>query len=631
MKTNIKKSLDYIKFSKICGDSGIKTDDLYTIYRERATDAMNQEEIWIHLRDNMILPAELPLSEETAIAEGLKALRKRELQNAKILKAKEDAKLKAEEEARFKHKAYFEHDGNLYLEILTSDDHCKYAHLDALDCVAVIDDLGDYRPVELNIKKDGDLDHSIRMPNEGIINVPKMSAGELLLEMQAHVAKYCDMKEDDLEMASYYALFTWFYSKVDTRPYLRFISDTGKGKSRMLSVIGDLCFYPIRATGATSYSAMLRSNESWHGTLVIDEADTRNNQKIQFYLLGMEDEQTILLTNQNDFNKREVFDPRGPKIFSMREQFRDDALEGRLFSIRPYETTKRNIPILKPPEYKNDVQNLQNKIAHFALSHWKELDGADMMDFRDMGIEARLQQLAMPISIIFQMQPDGEETFRAYLKKRQKELKRDRSEGWAGTCFNTGLDLVLDSISSDFASYYNDGDLIALTSAMIAKQMNTSAGAVTKALKSIGFRIEPTEVTLSLETGKKKRTVRKLVVPNEETWNEITQRYYFSEDGKNIEMPEIFKSGHFIHTLKQQTLQESEEDPEENIESRKLEKTEPPKPETGAILRLPPEEVNMGTCEICGERRYVTHSQNGNRICGDCAEKGFKSIKEAAK
>ena len=112
------------------------------------------------------------------------------------------------------------------------------------------------------------------------------------------------------------------------------------------------------------------------------------------------------------------------------------ATKGRLLSIIPHETTNENIPILLGREYYKQMAKLRNEIARFVLVHWHDVDAEKMVSFAGMGIEPRLQQLAMPLSIIFQLWKDGEKTFKTYITNRQKELKKDRAQSWHGTMFN---------------------------------------------------------------------------------------------------------------------------------------------------------------------------------------------------
>ncbi|MBK5191512.1 MAG: hypothetical protein JJE19_08470, partial [Methanosarcinales archaeon] len=345
-----------------------------------------------------------------------------------VNRLKETGAIKEENEERFKRKAHFEKGGRLYLEILTRDEQYKYAHLNDSDDVELIDGVDDILPVELPVTKEGELALIVKMPDENVASSTLLSPVKLLEKIKAHISKYCDLPELGIQLGTYYVLFTWFYTKVNTVGYLRFLADTGKGKSRMLTVVSDICFYPTSAGGSSSFSGMMRTQEYWHGTLVMDEADWTGDKEssiVKYLNAGFERDKYFILSNKNDPSKQEVFDPFSTKIIAMREPFRDNATEGRLLSISPHETTKASIPILLGKEYYEEAAELRNEIARFVLVHWNDVDGEKMLDFRGLGIEPRLQQLAKPLSIIFQMWNDGEEIFKRYILKRQKELKKE--------------------------------------------------------------------------------------------------------------------------------------------------------------------------------------------------------------
>jgi len=88
---------------------------------------------------------------------------------------------------------------------------------------------------------------------------PLLSPIDLYTRLDQHIKKYCDMPDRDRELCIYYCLYSWFYTKCPTSPYLRFLGDTGKGKSRLTEVVSDLCFYPIKATGSSTTSGLMRS------------------------------------------------------------------------------------------------------------------------------------------------------------------------------------------------------------------------------------------------------------------------------------------------------------------------------------------------------------------------------------
>ena len=527
--------------------------DVIKVHEEELS-GLGTEAIWKYLANSWPDLGEAHTGDKDNIIGLLKAIHK---------KTRKKKKGEEEEKEQYKRKAHFEIDGRLYLEILTRNEEYQFAYLNDNGDVELREVIGDVAPVELLCTQDGELARIVKMPDEGITSCDLLAAGDLLHKITQHIAAYCDMDDLDMKLCSYYALFTWFYKKTNTTGYLRFLADTGKGKSRMHSVIGDLCFYPTAAGGSSSFSGMMRTHERWHGTLLIDEGDTGGNKdspKIKYFNLGFEAGKYYILSDKRNPRYQEVFDPFGPKIISMREHFKDNATEGRLLSISPYETTKEDIPRLLDRAYEEKTRNLRNEIARFVLTHWNDVDGEQMISFKGVGIEPRLQQLAMPISIIFQLWGEGRGIFKSYIAGRQKQLKKDRALSWEGSMFNLVYTIANgdEELKGEFGLYYSQDDEIeAITPSMVAKLMNTSTRAATGALRSIGFDVERRWITLQgpIDEEKwkpKRKRVRTYVVPNRKTWREIIQRYYYSEDEENpsanIDIPVVLRSGKYVDT-----------------------------------------------------------------------------------
>ena len=415
------------------------------------------------------------------------------------------------------------------------------------------------------------------IPITGVPTSPHISQSELVSSsalytlIETHLNQYIDVSDLDLEILIYYVLFTWFYTKTNTVPYIRILGDTGKGKSRILKVIGDLCFYPITAEGASTASGIMRFNEKWHGTLLIDEADLKGNfenEIVKYINLGFEKGKFFIKSDKLNPRKQEIFDPFSPKIFAMRANFKDNATEGRLFSITPHETTRTDIPIILPADYTEQVLILRGIITKWVLHHWADVDGSEMIDVSNLPFEPRLKQLIMPLSIILQLFPDGEKRLLEYLEKRQDEIRKTRSQSFEGMCFNTVLALARgeETPGDEFCQYVSTDGLEVVTPKMVAMHTGVSSPtSVTRALKSIGFDIEISKIDMYIkregEQKHKKQSVRKLVVPDNQTWLEIVQRYYYKEpDDESAQIsldtingypscPDSLKGRRFLSTL----------------------------------------------------------------------------------
>lgn len=456
--------------------------------------------------------------------------------------------------------AHFENEGRLWLEVRKHDGDYAFAHLEG-DKVVLSSELviagKTIKPRSLP-QVEGQTVEIIGLPSEGVTLVRLHDAETLLKRVKEFIARYVDLGQRDLELAAYYVLFTWFSRKVSTAAYLRFLADTGKGKTRAKQVIGDLSFYPVYAAGASSFSGMARTQQKWRGTLIIDEADfsgDKESQLTKYLNLGFERGQYYILSDKKNPRTQDYFDPFGAKVIAMREPFNDNATEGRLLSISMRETADINIPIILGMEYQRDMRQLRDEIARFIITHWSIVNGAKMLRFDDLKIEPRLKQLAMPLSIIFQLWPQGIEGFNDYLTARQVEIRRQRAMSWHGILANTVL-----AIASGSLEVRDTAAAQAVTPKMVSDYVKSSPKAVTQGLGSIGFLVEQRWIDdCDTEGNPKRRQVRAYVVPGSIAYQEIMSRYWYSDDGIELpEIPDILRSRKYANTVYKETSQASQ-------------------------------------------------------------------------
>lgn len=442
--------------------------------------------------------------------------------------------------------SYFEKDGDLYLVAITKDDGFGFLHLEPGGGVGFAPSvtLGDgtiVEPRRLGIHQDsGELIRVVGIPQLELVRAaPVLEARALLRRIDEHINRYADLPVLEREMGAYYALFSWFYTRRATSPYLRYIGDTGTGKSRCARVIVDLCFLPLLLSGATSPSALMRQHEKWRGTVLLEEADFAGDTSspvIKWLNVGFEAGAWTMLSDKNDPSTQQAFRPWGPKVIAMRTPFRDNATEARCLSYSPRETRRADIPRELPPSYHEEVTGLRAVIARFVLAHWHDFDPQWVVAVPE--VEARIQQMAEPVSAVLQYVDDGAERYRAYVRARQREVRRTRAESREGAFFNEALTLALGEADG--------GPVAAVTARMVADAFRASPMAVTVALKSIGFEIERERIAVRSEEGVWRRTVRRLAVPSAEVWDQIVSRYYFeSGDAPAPDCPEALRGSLF--------------------------------------------------------------------------------------
>lgn len=451
---------------------------------------------------------------------------------------------------------WVEVDDSLYITVRATNDYF-FAHQGTDGtvqlCKTIVDEAITYVPLPLPIKHGRPLE-IVGLPDEGIATAPLREPEELFQCIRDHILSYVDISDTEASLIVYYILLTWFYPKLNTIGYLRFLADTGKGKTRALTVVGDLCFYPLRTGGASSFSGLARTQEKWRGTLVLDEADfngDKDHQITKYLNLGLQSETIYILSDKENPREQEYFSPFAPKVIGMRQAFRDNATEGRLLSIDMHETTRIELPIILLDNYHESVISLRNQIARFALHHWQAFEGSRMDTFQDLPLEPRLKQLAMPLSAIFQLWPDGLPAFKGYLVARQRAVRRARSLSWEGLLVNLVLAIATgdEDLTDQHPELYGlaGGRPKAVTPGMVAKQMQSSSKAVTQSLVSVGFTVERHTIPVERDDTTAWRTVRTYRIPCQKVWEEILSRYYCPEDDLDDvpDPPDVLKSKRF--------------------------------------------------------------------------------------
>jgi len=240
----------------------------------------------------------------------------------------------------------------------------------------------------------------------------------------------------------------------------------------------------------------------------------------------------------------------------MRKPFLDNATEGRVLSFSPKQVTRKDIPVNLPAEYKEEVKQIRALIARFVLYNWAYINGEKLLDCGHMGIEPRLRQLSLPLSIIFQCMPDGVEKFEQYMLRRQSEVISTRAQSWEGMIFNYIYSLAIgeEKLPEEYSQEYCvDGVITALTPSMVAKNLGATPISVSRSLGSIGFEVEQSTIQILENRNLKSKKVRRYVLPDGKSWREVYERYYHRDSDsyqgidENIpECPKVLRSRKYI-------------------------------------------------------------------------------------
>ncbi|MDI6719346.1 MAG: hypothetical protein QMD46_07040 [Methanomicrobiales archaeon] len=541
-------------------------DDDLPFYSEATIAVMNEEDLHRAVKVIGIPPRSIPwgqslpeLRRAFSTAQAEKRIQYQRKKEREARRAEREAKKREKEKVQ---RSFVIAEDRIYLTVMTRAGEFEFACLDDQGQIAfapsIVVDGKEVFPQSLPMDR-GKFVFIVGVPVREVIEQAELRDANALAErVRKHLNRYIDAPETELDLFVFFILFTWFYRKTNTTPYLRFLADTGKGKSRMARVVSDLCFYPITAEGTSTASGIMRFKGLWDGTLKIDESDFRGGieaEIIKYLNLGFEEGHPYIKTDKTDPKQQEFFDPFCPKVIAMREPFKDNATEGRLLSFTPHETRRKDLPIILPKEYPEEVEALRAEICRFVLHAWPSVEAGRYIDTRDLPIEPRLKQLVTPLSLIVQIFPEAEQKLKNYMQYRQLELRKTRAESWEGALFNHVYNLARgDEDPPEQYQGYKDpgGGVGAVVPGMLTDVFKRSATEITRSLKSIGFETERERRTISLtrkvksydgevreEPREVKKNITKYVVPTKRVWKEIRDRYYYPEGQNGSESRQI--------------------------------------------------------------------------------------------
>lgn len=258
-----------------------------------------------------------------------------------------------------------------------------------------------------------------------------ISQKELIRNVQEFIHKYLSVSPFFERIASYYVLFSWIYDDFNELPYLRGLGDYGTGKSRLLQVVGSICYSPIFASGATTVSPIFRILNDFRGTLILDEADFRFSDTtaeiIKILNSGFMKGMPVLRSEGN--NKRsfdvKAYNVFGPKIISTRMLYKDTALESRMITEdMNLNLPNADVPFNIPNTFWDEALEIRNKMLMFRFQ--KKGKSKLRPELENREIEPRLNQISLPLMSIVDDQnliSEIQNEFKIYNEK----IKSDRT------------------------------------------------------------------------------------------------------------------------------------------------------------------------------------------------------------
>jgi hypothetical protein len=312
----------------------------------------------------------------------------------------------------------------------------------------------------------------------------------LLKEIDAHIYRYLDVSDSFRKFASYYILLSWLYDRFNTLPYLRFIGDTGCGKSRALDVCGGVCYKATSASGCITPAPIYRMLKRWAGTIILDEADLQNSDEYhevtKILNCGFERNRPVIRAVKDNPENLQILPTYGPKVFATRRRFKDAALEARCLTEIMQETAREDIPATLNDAFYKEQGELRNKLLLFRFRNYDKVNGDTRVILELKGIEPRLRQISACFASLFAGQPEVLADYQGFITHHQRELIEQRANTVIGQVVEKLISLVESHTPDTFDSL--DTTLIPVSAGDIAESLNMTPQAIGQILKTLGLQ-----------------------------------------------------------------------------------------------------------------------------------------------
>src|SRR3990167_5794174 len=253
---------------------------------------------------------------------------------------------------------------------------------------------------------------------------------QLYLAVRHFINSYVDIPRPFLSLAAYYVMLSWVYDQFTVTPYLRVIGDYGSGKTRFIHTAGIVSYRPIFAGGSTTVSPLFRLLDRYKGTMIVDEADfsqsDQSSEMIKILNTGYSVGFPVLRSERSG---ESGFEPTayytfGPKILATRAEFKDKALESRMFTyVMNGSTMRTDIPLILTKSFWKEATVLRNQLLMWRFLNMKKVT-LDPYE-RIPGIEPRLNQIILPMKAVMK-NPKAHKVFEELIAEYQTTMKEDR-------------------------------------------------------------------------------------------------------------------------------------------------------------------------------------------------------------
>jgi len=214
-------------------------------------------------------------------------------------------------------------------------------------------------------------------------------------------------------LAGYWIIGTWLYDNFTELCYFRVTGDTGAGKSQLLNLMGQMCYRMVKMSGADSEATFFRVIDDYRGTLYFEEADLPedsgpDNPKVKLINLGAMKGNFIYRLDEyikpdgSRGWRPKPFETYCPKMFAMRGDFMDDAVQSRAINIplvraEMEELKEAGIPLRINKATMNKMRYIRNLLLVWRLTNYSLEERELGWDLVDTLVPPRINQVTMPL------------------------------------------------------------------------------------------------------------------------------------------------------------------------------------------------------------------------------------------
>jgi hypothetical protein len=270
---------------------------------------------------------------------------------------------------------------------------------------------------------------------------------KLAEDIHNYICKYTDYAIEYRKLDVWYTKLTWMYDRLPIVPYRRALGDTGRGKTRWMTVVGSICYRAYMQGAAASAAAIYRASEIIRGTMLVDE---------NYFDMKTDTGQAIIAILNCGYSKATGvvmrcvganYDPTpfmcyGPKLIASRGVFPDEATENRTLSHFACQTCREDIPVLLNDDFWNESVAIRNKLL-FRRFKTKNINVEGDSRFLKLKIDPRLKEVLLPLEASI-FDSEVKVSLRSLAEDLDHNLREVRSSSFEGIVLTAILCLAFE-------------------------------------------------------------------------------------------------------------------------------------------------------------------------------------------